>query len=103
VTALVFVVALSEFDLKMYEDEETNRMHDSLLLFKEFCNARELNAASVILFLNKKDLFEEKLKKKELTACPDFADFKGIHFRSSTTVLTCYRRQRLQQGDPIHY
>lgn len=38
VTAVIFCVALSEYDLKLYEDDSTYRMHDSLKLFKEICN-----------------------------------------------------------------
>lgn len=38
VTAVIFCVALSEYDLKLYEDDTTWRMHDSLKLFKEICN-----------------------------------------------------------------
>ena len=35
VTAVLFVVAISEFDQKMFEDESTNRMVDALELFDE--------------------------------------------------------------------
>jgi len=35
VTAVLFVVAISEFDQKMFEDESTNRMVDALELFEE--------------------------------------------------------------------
>ncbi len=34
VTAVIFCVALSEYDLRLYEDDQTNRMHESLKLFK---------------------------------------------------------------------
>jgi len=40
VTAVIFCVALSEYDLKLYEDDTTNRMHESLKLFKEICNSK---------------------------------------------------------------
>lgn len=38
VTAIIFVVALSEYDLKLEEDESTNRMHESLKLFGDITN-----------------------------------------------------------------
>jgi len=75
VTSVIFCVALSEYDLKLYEDNETNRMHESVRLFKEICNSKWFVETSMILFLNKKDLFEEKIKKVPLTVC--FKDYDG--------------------------
>jgi len=40
VTAVLFFVALSEYDLKLYEDDDTNRMHESLKLFDDICNSK---------------------------------------------------------------
>jgi GTPase SAR1 family protein len=66
VTAVIFCVALSEYDLKLYEDNETNRMHESLKLFKEITNSKWFAETSTILFLNKSDLFREKIRKVSL-------------------------------------
>lgn len=75
VTAVLFVVALSEYDLKLYEDNQTNRMFESLKLFKEICNSPWLSTAPVILFLNKSDLFKQKLAKASLSIC--FPEYNG--------------------------
>jgi len=75
VTAVIFCVALSEYDLKLYEDENTNRMYESLKLFKDVCNSNWFSQVSMILFLNKKDIFEEKIKKVNLTVC--FPSYTG--------------------------
>lgn len=75
VTSVIFCVALSEYDLRLYEDDTTNRMHESLKLFKEICNSRWFVDTSMILFLNKKDLFEEKIKKTDLKVC--FSEYTG--------------------------
>jgi len=75
VTAVIFVVALSEYDLKLYEDETTNRMHEALKLFKDICNTKWFTDTAIILFLNKKDLFEAKIKKVPLTVC--FEEYTG--------------------------
>lgn len=75
VTALIFCVAMSEYDLKLYEDERVNRMHESITLFEEICNCQWFNDTSVIMFLNKRDLFEEKIKKVDLKVC--FDDYQG--------------------------
>ena len=46
--------ALSEYDLTLEEDEDVNRMHESMKLFSSICNNKWFEAASIILFLNKK-------------------------------------------------
>uniref|UniRef100_A0AAR2JSW8 Guanine nucleotide binding protein (G protein), alpha inhibiting activity polypeptide 3 n=1 Tax=Pygocentrus nattereri TaxID=42514 RepID=A0AAR2JSW8_PYGNA len=38
VTAIIFCVALSDYDLVLAEDEEMNRMHESMKLFDSICN-----------------------------------------------------------------
>ena len=48
--------ALSEYDLTLEEDEDVNRMHESMKLFSSICNNKWFEAASIILFLNKKVL-----------------------------------------------
>ncbi|KAI1239472.1 hypothetical protein IHE44_0012597 [Lamprotornis superbus] len=125
VTAIIFCVALSDYDLVLAEDEEMastvmlkkgvvvgqklilegklnvslpfpfqhpwllspfsrvyffrvtvhrNRMHESMKLFDSICNNKWFTDTSIILFLNKKDLFEEKIKRSPLTICyPEYA------------------------------
>jgi len=61
VTAVIFVAALSGYDLKLYEDQETNRIHESTELFDAICNNKFFNNTSMILFMNKMDLFSQKI------------------------------------------
>ncbi|CAI8052376.1 Guanine nucleotide-binding protein G(i) subunit alpha [Geodia barretti] len=75
VTAIVFCVALSAYDLMLAEDEEMNRMNESMKLFDSICNNRWFESTSIILFLNKKDLFSEKIVKSPLTIC--FPEYTG--------------------------
>jgi len=63
VHAVVFVAALSEFDQVLYEDDTQNRMIEAIDLFKQIVNSKWFASTSMILFLNKKDLFEIKLGK----------------------------------------
>jgi len=73
VTAVLFFVALSEYDLKLYEEEETNRMHESLKLFDDICNSKWFVSIPIILFLNKIDLFRDKISRVNITeAFPDY-------------------------------
>jgi guanine nucleotide-binding protein G(i) subunit alpha len=69
VTAVLFVAAISEYDQVLYEDENTNRMVEALNLFEEICNSRWFRETSMILFLNKRDLFEDKIKVVSLRTC----------------------------------
>lgn len=61
VTAIIFVAALSEYDQVLFEDASTNRMIEAVNLFKEICNNKFFANSSMLLFLNKKDLFAEKV------------------------------------------
>uniref|UniRef100_H3BED5 G protein subunit alpha transducin 2 n=1 Tax=Latimeria chalumnae TaxID=7897 RepID=H3BED5_LATCH len=75
VTCIIFCGALSAYDMVLVEDDEVNRMHESLHLFNSICNHKFFAATSIVLFLNKKDLFEEKVKKVHLSIC--FPEYNG--------------------------
>jgi GTPase SAR1 family protein len=75
VTAIIFVAAISEFDQVLYEDEKENRLHEAVRVFDQICNNRYFQQTAMILFLNKKDLFEDKIKKVSLRVC--FPEYKG--------------------------
>lgn len=51
-------------------------MHESMKLFDSICNNKWFTDTSIILFLNKKDLFEEKIKRSPLTIC--YPEYAGI-------------------------
>ena len=63
VTAVLFVAAISEYDQVLYEDENTNRITEALNLFEEISNSRWFRETSMILFLNKRDLFMDKISR----------------------------------------
>nr|ARF06927.1 guanine nucleotide-binding protein G(i) subunit alpha [Mordacia mordax] len=88
VTAIIFCVALSAYDLVLAEDEETNRMHESMKLFDSICNNKWFTETSIILFLNKKDLFEEKINKSPLSIC--FAEYNGSNtYEEAAAYIQC--------------
>ncbi|KAH6568789.1 hypothetical protein BASA50_003061 [Batrachochytrium salamandrivorans] len=73
VTAIVFLVAISEYDQVLVEDETVNRMQEALTLFDSICNSRWFVQTSIILFLNKIDLFKEKLSRSPMAKYfPDY-------------------------------
>ena len=51
--SVLFVVAISEYDQTLKEDETMNRMQDSLNLFGTITSSKWLIGKPVILFLNK--------------------------------------------------
>lgn len=77
VSCVLFVAALSAYNQTLFEDGKTNRLVESLTLFDEVCNSRWFRKTSMILFLNKSDLFAEKIKRFPLTVCPALADYEG--------------------------
>ena len=77
VTAIIFCAALSAYDLVLAEDEETNRMKESLQIFDSICNSQWFVNTPIVLFLNKKDLFAEKIKSSPLTVC--FPEYDGAN------------------------
>jgi len=78
VTGLIFVVSLIAYNQVLYEDESTNRMKESLTLFKNTMKGKKgpnFEDACLVLFLNKDDLFRETIKKYPITKC--FTEYKG--------------------------
>ncbi|KAK9383822.1 guanine nucleotide binding protein, alpha subunit [Kockiozyma suomiensis] len=66
VTLIIFCVALSEYDQVLLEDPGQNRMLESMILFDSIVNSRWFVRSSIVLFLNKVDVFQQKLKKVPL-------------------------------------
>ena len=69
VDCVLFVVAMSEYDQVLFEDRTTNRMQESLTLFKDIVNNDYFSEKPFIVFFNKRDLFEEKVRTKVLFMC----------------------------------
>ena len=74
ITAVIFVCALTEYNQVLREDIKQNRLKESLNLFDIACNRRYPDKP-IILFLNKVDLFVEKIKEVDLKVC--FPTYKG--------------------------
>jgi guanine nucleotide-binding protein G(i) subunit alpha len=71
----IFCVSLSEYDMPLAEDPTQNRMHESLLLFKNTCNSNWFKDTPIIIFLNKRDIFQEKIRHVDLKVC--FPEYDG--------------------------
>lgn len=66
VTSIIFCTALSEYDQVLLEQRSQNRMAESLELFDSIINSRWFLRTSIILFMNKIDVFRNKLRKVPL-------------------------------------
>ncbi|CAO3701317.1 unnamed protein product [Rhizopus microsporus] len=97
VTAIIFLVAISEYDQVLIEDETVNRMQEALTLFDSICNSRWFVKTSIILFLNKIDIFKEKLQKHPLKE--SFSDFTGPETYESARDYILNRFVSLNQSD----
>ncbi|KAI8636996.1 guanine nucleotide binding protein, alpha subunit [Parasitella parasitica] len=75
VAAVLFVAALSGYDCCLVEDKYSNQMYEAFMLFESICNSKWFVNTSIILFLNKIDLFKEKMQKSEIKGY--FPDYKG--------------------------
>ncbi|KAI5287996.1 Guanine nucleotide-binding protein alpha-2 subunit [Ascosphaera aggregata] len=67
VTAIIFCVALNEFDQVLLENKQRNRLLESLDLFGSVINSRWFMRTGIILFMNKIDLFPMALERSLLS------------------------------------
>ena len=75
VTAILFVVSIAEYDQLLDEDQNVNRMKESMKLFEDIVNNQFFKKKSFICFFNKKDLFERKIR--EISLKPYFPNYRG--------------------------
>ncbi|CAG9806756.1 unnamed protein product [Chironomus riparius] len=66
VTSIIFISALSEYDQVLFESSDVNRLEESMALFKTLITSNWFQESSVLLFLNKKDLLQEKIMNSHL-------------------------------------
>jgi len=103
VSALLYVCCASEYDQKCYEDDVTNRMLESMDLFSETINGNYFKDKTIIVFLNKMDVFKAKMAVKDLsctfpeyTGGPDVE--KGIEFLKQQ-----YRDHDKSKKERLHF
>jgi len=63
IKSILFVVDSACFDLNLMEDNSTNRLMEALDVFDQVWNNRFLRDVSVILFINKIDVLEGKIRR----------------------------------------
>ncbi|KAL2101508.1 hypothetical protein ACEWY4_003269 [Coilia grayii] len=98
VTSILFLVSSSEFDQVLMEDRQTNRLTESLSIFETIVNNRVFSNVSIILFLNKTDLLEEKVKTVSIKDY--FEEYSGDPHSLADVqkfLVDCFRSKRRDQ------
>ncbi|CAH0404234.1 unnamed protein product [Chilo suppressalis] len=75
INAIWFLVACSDFDQRLREENSQNRLQEAVELFEDVWLSRFLLAAGLIVFLNKQDLLEQKITQGRSIA-PYFPQYK---------------------------
>ena len=85
--AIIFLAPISSFDERLREDRRVNRLEDTYMLWQTLCSLQMLAKTQIILFLNKCDLLEQKLRAgvRVRTHVPSF----GSRSNEVETVKKC--------------
>jgi guanine nucleotide-binding protein subunit alpha len=76
VSSVIFLTAINEYDMDLSEDSKTNRLEESLVLWKALSSSQYFQKTPFILFLNKSDLFKTKINQVPLSdVFSDYDDF----------------------------
>jgi len=80
VTSILFMVSSSAYDQVIMEDRRTNCLIESCMIFETIVNNKCFTNVSIILFLNKTDLLESKVRAKHNSIKDYFPQFVGDPF-----------------------
>ncbi|XP_028173405.1 guanine nucleotide-binding protein G(f) subunit alpha [Ostrinia furnacalis] len=105
INAIWFVVACSDFDQTLREDQTQNRLKEALDLFEDVWQSRFLITAGLIVFLNKQDVLENKIAQGRNVGdyFPDYHNYKPdadaftrtkLFIRSMFAEKTTQKRER---------
>lgn len=98
-TSVIFITSLSDFDQLAAESEGGgNRLQESLKLFEQLMGSKYLQNSTVILFLNKLDLFENKLAAGK-SIKQHFPNYQGAEGDSSAIkkfILSQFSKSKQQ-------
>lgn len=95
VTAIMFCVALSEYDQVLLESPTQNRLVESLNLFESVVNSMWFRRTSIILCLNKIDVFIDKLGRSPLENY--FPDYVGGNDVNKAVKYILWRFKQLNR------
>ncbi|KAJ8402033.1 hypothetical protein AAFF_G00372680 [Aldrovandia affinis] len=103
VTSIIFLVALSEYDQVLIESDSENRMVESRALFRTILTSSWFQDSSVILFLNKTDLLEEKITHSHLIDYfPDYTGPKKNADSAKHFILNMFLMQNAEREQQVY-
>ncbi|KAM8744220.1 guanine nucleotide-binding protein subunit alpha-14-like [Acanthopagrus schlegelii] len=103
VTSIIFLAALSEYDQVLYESKNDNRLSESLALFKTILSYAWFQESSIILFLNKTDLLEEKIAQSHLaTYFPSYNGPKCNAESAQKFILQMFKQHHGERHKPLY-
>jgi len=97
VTAILFCASLIGYDQVLREDNKTNTMKEALNLFDAVVNDDLFHNSTIILFLNKTDLFREKIAQVDLSQC--FIEYSGGADYDKASQFIASRFMELRAND----
>ncbi|GMT07825.1 hypothetical protein PENTCL1PPCAC_29999, partial [Pristionchus entomophagus] len=104
ITSILFMVASNEYDQVILEDRRTNRVVEARSVFQTIANNKSFANVSIILFLNKTDLLQEKILKSDIRNY--FSDFNGNHLESRDVqyfLVDKFENSRKDRHRPFFY
>lgn len=104
ITSILFLASSSEFDQNILEDRETNRLQESCNIFETIVNNINFSNVSIILFLNKFDLLQDKVKQVSIKDY--FPDFEGDPHNLDDVQeyeLTMFDQRRRERSKPLFH
>eukprot|EP01083_Nonionella_stella_P301978 1039099_1 len=111
INAVLYILAISDYDLTLFEDDKTNRLVEAIDLFRNIMlKGKFFSNKSVLIFFNKYDLFKEKIKRIPITvAFDDFPEHEMnpnddddvIRFVAGK-FLRVFEEQNIELTAPLH-
>ena len=104
VTSILFLTSSSEFDQVLMEDRKTNRLIESCNIFETIVNNRTFAQVSIILFLNKSDLLEVKIREVSIKDYfPQYMDDAENLEKVQKFLLKLFDQRRKDRTKPLFH
>jgi len=95
--AVIYLSAINEYDMTLIEASNVNRLEESLNLFRNITKGKWFQNIPWIVFLNKSDLFKEKIQKSPLrfhfkdydTFLADEKKLENYNLQENTSDIKC--------------
>ncbi|KAK4289023.1 hypothetical protein Pmani_037990 [Petrolisthes manimaculis] len=87
IQSVLFLVSASCFDLKVREDGTTNRLQESIDVFRSVWHSRFLKNTGFIVFLNKQDILREKVVEQGKRIQHHFPEYNNYKLQPDDKVV----------------